>query len=184
MSAPTPVDLADNVRVRIAATASDLEAELDAELGKDGGGSVARVAELRGLVAIWEPATVYGALDLAGAVDRLRPPCLVSVPLGEDVDDDLSPEGGETVQRVVTRLGVVVGVAARNDPGGIKGAAEDDGPLGELLRAARTRLVGWTPARHWEPLAVRRGRLLSLEGGRAFWQDEYTTYGWAVNARS
>ncbi|MDE0662000.1 MAG: hypothetical protein OXI79_20405 [Gammaproteobacteria bacterium] len=157
MSAPTPVDLAANVR--------------------------ARLEDAAWLATAGSP-KVYGALDLAGAAETLRVPCLVSVALGEDVDDDLTPEGSETVQRVRTRIGVVAGVAARNDPGGIKGAAEDDGPLGELLRAVRTRLVGWTPARRWEPLAVRRGRLLSLEGGRAFWQDEYTTFGWAVQARS
>ncbi|MXY18345.1 MAG: hypothetical protein F4187_03950 [Gemmatimonadetes bacterium] len=157
MSAPTPVDLAANVRARLE----------DAEWLETAG-----------------TPKVYGALDLAGAAERLQTPCLVSVALGEDVDDDLTPEGTETVLRVRTRIGVVIGAAARNDPGGIKGAAEDDGPLGTLLRAARTRLVGWTPARRWEPLAVRRGRLLSLEGGRVFWQDEYTTFGWAVQARS
>lgn len=157
MTAPTPVDLAANVR--------------------------ARLEDAAWLATAGAP-KVYGALDLAGAAETLRMPCLVSVALGEDVADDLSPEGTETVQRVVTRLGVVVGVSARNDPGGIKGAAQDDGPLGTLLRAARTRLAGWAPARHWEPLAVRRGRLLSLEGGRVFWQDEYTTFGWAVQARS
>lgn len=157
MSAPTPVDLAANVR--------------------------ARLEDAAWLATAGTP-KVYGALDLAGAAERLQTPCLVSVALGEDVDDDLTPEGTETVQRVRTRIGVVVGAAARNDPGGIKAAAADDGPLGTLLRAARTRLVGWTPARHWEPLAVRRGRLLSLEGGRVFWQDEYSTFGWAVNARS
>ena len=157
MSAPTPVDLAANVRARLE----------DAEWLETAG-----------------TPKVYGALDLAGAAERLQTPCLVSVALGEDHDDDLTPEGTETVLRVRTRIGVVIGAAARNDPGGIKGAAEDDGPLGTLLRAARTRLVGWTPARRWEPLAVRRGRLLSLEGGRVFWQDEYTTFGWAVQARS
>lgn len=183
MTAPTPVDLAANVRARLEAYATELQAELDEQLEDEADRDAARVAELRSLIAAW-PRNIYGALDLAGAAERLQTPCLVSVALGEDVDDDLTPEGTETVLRVRTRIGVVIGAAARNDPGGIKGAAEDDGPLGTLLRAARTRLVGWTPARRWEPLAVRRGRLLSLEGGRVFWQDEYTTFGWAVQARS
>ena len=32
-------------------------------------------------------------------------------------------------------------------------------------------------------LAVRRSRLLDLSGARASWQEDYTTFGWARQAR-
>ena len=121
---------------------------------------------------------IYGALDLA--LPSIRLPGLATVPLGEDTDPDRAPDGTETVQRVFTTLGVVAAIPARNDPDGSK--ARD--PLDDLVQAARTLLIGWVPARRWDPLALRRSRLLLLQDGRVAWQDEYTTYGWRGASRS
>ena len=153
MTTPTPVTLAENVRAHLEAHVADLRAD---------------TPKLK----------VYGALDLARP--SLQLPALATVPLGEDTDADLAPEGSDTVQRVFTTVAVVAAVPARNDPVGSR--ARD--PLDVLVKAARALLVGWVPVRRWDPLALRRSRLLSLEEGRAWWQDEYQTYGWRRAGRS
>ena len=177
MTAPTPIELAGRVRERLIGTDID---ELVLELG-----AADRAAAWRdGWEALGDPPRVHGALDLArDARDGLRLPCLAAAALGENLRDDLAPGGTETVQRVVTSIAVITAVAARNDPGGRKAAA-GDGRLDALVAAVRARLVGWKPARRFEPLTVRRSRLLALEGGRAFWQDEYATRGWTSGART
>lgn len=179
MSAPTPITLAGNARGRLAGT--DIEA-LASELGE-----TPRAAAWRAAWAdLGDPPRVYGSMDLAGAResrDGLSLPCLLVAPLGESLRDDLAPGGSETIQRVVATLAVIAGVPARNDPRGRR-AAEGDGRLDALVAASRAQLVGWVPARRWDPLAIRRSRLLALEGGRAFWQDEYTTFGWASRPRT
>ena len=177
MIAPTPIALADAVRERLLAT--DVAA-LASELGLDADRAAAWSAAWRRL---GEPPRVRGALDLAReAQDGLKLPCLVSAALGEGLRDDLSPTGTGTIQRAATRLAVTVGVPARNDARGAR-AAVGDGALDALVSAVRARLVGWPPARRWDPLTVRSSRLLSLEGGRAWWQDEYETHGWSARPR-
>ncbi|MCY4123518.1 MAG: hypothetical protein OXG72_21630 [Acidobacteria bacterium] len=151
----TPVELADNVRERLAS--------------HDWGTLAPRV---------------IGALEYSQElVDGLRRlPCLAVLPLGDDIDPDLAPEGTATLQHVRTTIGVVIVVASRNDRGASKQAAGDSA-LRRLQTALRARLVGWPPARRWDPLAVRRSRLLDLSGARASWQEDYTTFGWARQAR-
>ena len=153
MTAPTPITLAEHVRAHLEAHVEDLRAD---------------TPKLR----------VYGALDLARP--NIQLPGLAAVPLGEDTDADLAPDSTETVQRVFSSIGVVVGVPAPNDPGG----ARARNPLDVLVRAARVLLVGWVPVRRWDPLALRRSRLLAIDGGRAWWQDDYITYGWRQAGRS
>ncbi len=123
---------------------------------------------------------VYGALDFAGARETLRAPCVAALLLGEDAAENRAPGAGLSAQRLTATLGVVACVPARNDPGGRKAASRDRGAdeLATLVEATRRRLLGWTPRPQWEPLALRRGRLLALEDGRAWWQDEYETAGW------
>ncbi|MXY18021.1 MAG: hypothetical protein F4Y57_13775 [Acidobacteria bacterium] len=149
----TPITLAENVRAYLEEQRRDLRAH---------------TPQLR----------IYGALDLA--LPSVKLPGLATVPLGEDTDPDLAPEGTETVQRVFTTIAVVAAIAAPNDPSGDR--ARD--PLDTLVTATRERLAGWVPARRWDPLALRRSRLLLLADGRVAWQDEYTTYGWRVASRS
>ena len=158
MPAPTPIELADNARARLAA--ADWSALPTAP-------------------------RVVGALEFSAEVaDGLRrTPCLAVLPLGDDVDPDLSPEATSTLQQVRTTIAVVIVAATRNDPGASKQAAAG-GELGALQKAVRGHLVGWPPARHWDPLAVRRSRLLDLAGARVSWQEDYTTSGWAEQARS
>lgn len=177
MSAPTPIALAGNVRAHLLATDIDTLAGELTDTGRTG-------AWRDQWAALGATPRVYGALDLErDGRDGLRLPCLVAAPLGENLRDDLAPAGTETIQRVITSIAVIVGVPARNDPAGGK-AAEGDGRLDALVGATRAQLVGWAPARRFEPLTIRRSRLLALEGGRAFWQDEYTTYGWSARPRT
>ena len=158
---PTPITLADNVRKR-------LEERLPALRDGDEDLGIAGTARLK----------IFGALDLAQPA--MQVPALVAIGLGEDTDPDLAPEGSTTVQRVLSTVGVIAAVPARNDPTGRK--AND--PLDALVVASRAVLVGWVPARRWAPLGLRRSRLLALEEGRAWWQDEYITSGWRGAARS
>ena len=158
MTSPTPITLAENVREYL--------------------GAPDQLAGLRAAHAKLSGLKIYGALDLARPSIQL--PALAAVPLGEDTDADLAPEATDSVQRVFTTIGVVAAVPARNDPLGSK--ARD--PLDDLVMEVRRLLVGWVPARKWDPLALRRSRLLALEDGRAWWQDEYNTYGWRAASRS
>ena len=119
--------------------------------------------------------------------------------LAPDVDEAV-------VQRDTTTVAVICVVSAANDLGGRKGTTEDKlspmleatrsvllgwSPAGEFIgrqvvrRDAATRaLFGPTtaelqaPPARWRPLMLRRGRLVAINdgSGRAWWQDEYTTF--------
>ena len=144
---------------------------------------------------------VYGALDLTSAKPQLQVPCVVVLPLEDRLEEVLSPDLDEAVvQRMTSTVAVVVGVASRNDPGGRKGRAADS--LMARLAGIRASLLGWppdgpfptdppvdepaAPAGTWsivrgrpEPLTWRRGRLVLMAEGKAWWQDEYSTQ-WIV----
>lgn len=148
---------------------------------------------------------IYGALDLAAGKSKLRTPCVVVVPMADTRVEVASPDVDvEVVQRMRTTVAAVVGVGAANDLGGTKGRAADD--LIAKLALVRESLLGWppggpfpihpptdpphspaSPASEWPlqqgrptPLLWDRGRLLTLEDGRAWWQDEYSTT-WLVS---
>ena len=151
MTAATPIEIADAARERLTGIAA-----VGTRLGT--------------------PPKLYGVLDFAAAAASLTTPCLVVMALGEDVEEGLAPESTESIQRVRTTIATVMGLAARNDAGA-KALAKPDGPLQELIREVRDGLVGWVPARRWQPLAIRRSRLVAIEGSRVWWQDDYTTRG-------
>ncbi len=112
---------------------------------------------------------VLGALDFAGAV-KLGPPLAVVVPLSEAAGENRAGWGA-TSQQVILTLGVVVMVAAPNDPGGERARSRD--ALSDTLRAVRAALIGWVPPGFLaQPLTYARGRLLEIEDGRITWQDE------------
>ena len=140
---------------------------------------------------------VYDALDLAQAKPQLQVPCVVVLPLEDRLEEMLSPDLDEAVvQRMTSTVATVVGVASRNDPGGLKGRAANS--LTSRLAGIRASLLGWppggpfpteppvdqpaAPAGTWamvrgrpEPLTWRRGRLVLMAEGKAWWQDEYST---------
>lgn len=118
---------------------------------------------------------VYGALDLAQARPAIRAPGVVALPLADDAAASLASAPSPSVQRVQSTIAVVSVVPAPNDPGGSKGAGD---ALGRLYEAAREVLRGFVPIDRWDGLALRRGRLLALENGRAWWQDEFITAGY------
>ena len=123
---------------------------------------------------------VWSLLSVAGEVlDQVptRQSCVLALALGEDVDEELAPAATPAIARVHTQIAVIVGVPARHGP---RKAAEKSEDIAALVRTTRQRLTGWEPARHWQPLAIRRARLLSLEDGRAWWQDEYQTTSWST----
>jgi len=213
VSAESPIGIAARVRERLRSNdvrklfkgrladdlldliAPDGELDRDALQARFAAGTVdAATRDLVGRVAAWttawhdlgasEDIRIHGALELASATPRTRLPALFAVPLGEDYRDDLLETGGtQTVQQVLTSVAVVSAVPARNDPGG-RTASEGDGTLDALSAVCRARLIGWRPLRGWNPLAVRRSRLVDLADGRAFWQDEFTTSGWARRPRT
>ena len=142
---------------------------------------------------------IYDVLDLAQGRPKLRVPCVAVLPIEDRLDEVLSPDlDEEVVQRMKSRVATVVGVPAPNDLGGTKGRAADE--LMRHLASVRASLLGWAPggpfpihppdlhenpaqpAAGWmlvrgrpEPLVWERGRLLLMEDGRAWWQDEYMT---------
>ena len=147
---------------------------------------------------------VYGVLDLAVGKPKLRVPCVAVLPLQDELEEVVSPDPDvAVVQRMKTTVATVVGVPCPNDLGGTKGKAADE--LVRHLAPVRESLLGWPPggpfpidplgqdvdpptrpllrpAPGWhlmegrpEPLVWRRGRLVLMADGRAWWQDEYST---------
>lgn len=130
----------------------------------------------------------YGLLDFAAARAKLQTPCVAVLPVTDAAEPNEAPDpDGVVVQRVTPTVTVVIGVSAPNDLGGIKGKARDG--LTPLVEASRLALIGWAPGglfprvvepgqrldERWTSLVFRRGRLLAIEQGRAWWQDEYST---------
>ena len=145
------------------------------------------VARLREAVPL-EGCRYYGVLDFASARAKLHAPCFAVLPVADTAEPNLAPDpDGPVFQRVEAVVSVVAGVAAPNDLGGLKGTGRDG--LSPLVAASRAMLMGWapggrfpshvesgaSPAERWTSLVFRRGRLLAIEQGRAWWQDEYST---------
>ena len=152
---------------------------------------------------------VYGSLDLLQAKRSLRTPCAVVVPVADELEQVESHDPDErVVLRMLSTVAVVVGVGAPNDPGGKSGKAA--AAFLRLLAPIRASLLGWppdggrrfpthppaadnpaVPREEWplsqgrtEPLVWTRGRLLLIEDGRAWWQDEYRTRWLVAGARN
>ena len=130
----------------------------------------------------------YGLLDFAAARAKLHTPCFAVMPVTDTAESNEAPDpDGPVFQRVTSTVTVVVGVSAPNDLGGLKGTGRDG--LSPLVAASREMLMGWapggrfpryveagaSPAERWTSLVLARGRLLAIEQGRAWWQDEYAT---------
>ena len=131
----------------------------------------------------------YGVLDFAAARTKLQAPCFAVLPVADTGEPNDAPDpDGPVFQRVESTVTVVTGVNAPNDLGGLKGTGRDG--LSPLVAASRAMLMGWAPGgrfpqhveagasppERWTSLLFRRGRLLAIEQGRAWWQDEYSTY--------
>ena len=130
----------------------------------------------------------YGVLDFAAARSKLQTPCVAVLPVADAAEPSDAPDpDGPVFQRVAATVSVVVGVSAPNDLGGVVGTGRDG--LSPLVAVVRQVLMGWapggrfpqhvevgaSPAARWTALQLARGRLLAVEQGRAWWQDEYLT---------
>lgn len=142
---------------------------------------------LRSVLAL-DDCRYYGLLDFASARAKLQAPCVAVVPVADAAEANEAPDpDGPVFQRVTATVAVICGVKAPNDLGGSKGAGRDG--LTPLVAASRLALMGWapggrfpqhveagaSPAGRWTALTLQRGRLLAIEQGRAWWQDEYAT---------
>ena len=113
---------------------------------------------------------VQGALELAAAIraQSVATPAAFVVPLTDQPGQD-EAFTGQTLQRVRSRLSVVLVVDNKRDATG--GAASDE--LERLRCAVRKALLGWAPPGFDSPLTAGPGNLIDLENGRAWWGDEY-----------
>ena len=119
-------------------------------------------------------ASVLSGLDAAEADVWPKLPAVFVVPLFDDADDTVAPDV-ESIQRFETTFGLAVVVASPNDPYGTTAISE----LATLLGTSRKILSGWKPPGAVEVMTYRRGRLVTIDGGRIEWRDEYSMRWWA-----
>ena len=122
-------------------------------------------------------AEVLGVLDAAAADKPPRAPAAIVAPSALRADEPVSRVVAHAPQRFALTIAVVHIVAAPNDRQGSR--ARDR--LSEALTRSRRALSGWGPPGQREVLALRRGRLLDVAGGRVSWADEYEIAQWTVS---
>lgn len=113
------------------------------------------------------------ALQLGDSTPPRLPAALVFLS-ADDATESVAPTAG-AFQRVTATLAVVHVIDAANTKGNRGGATVD--PLADLVGRTRAVLNGWRPPDRpvvRDTLALRRGRLIAIEDGRALWQDEYS----------
>ena len=114
---------------------------------------------------------VKGALDF-GAIKKnaiIFPAAFVFLAGDSGKDNNLAV--GAFRQEITSDLSVVLAVRAANDRTGEKTSDE----LEELRSLVRAALVGWEPGSGFDPVALKRGRLLGFSNSVAFWEDTYRT---------
>lgn len=114
---------------------------------------------------------VGNAADFASiGRETLKYPAAFVVPLAERGGPS-EFAAGVTAQRREPRVGVILVV---RNVRAAKGAAAlaDIEPLRGLVDA---QLFGWQPTADHEPLLLASGKILSMQNGVLWWQDEYVT---------
>ena len=127
---------------------------------------------------------IIPGLNFGDKSARKTPAMLVYV-AGLDAGESLSPQTG-AYQRATMTVVVFHVVAARNSHGGR--GAKSINPLEVLLDSSRAALNGWRPQSadgqcapaKQDVMTLRRGRLIDIADGRAYWSDEYQT-SWRVS---
>ena len=144
-----------------------------------------------------------GKGETGDPLGALRVPCALVMCTQDTAGPNLvpDPDAGGVLQRVTAAVSVTAAVGALNDPLGTRGVAEDR--LMTLVEGLRAVLLSWPPGGpfaeesphrfeaaadgtrwtpapafgggRWAPLELRRGRLVRLEQGRAWWEDVYET---------
>lgn len=111
---------------------------------------------------------VGGATDYVTAVAAsMATPAAFVVPLGEIPGDSDLDVG--IAQRVTLHIGVVIAVQNMSDRAGA--AALDD--LAPARTAVRQALLAWTSAGFTDPWRMAGGRLLEMDNGVLWWQDDF-----------
>lgn len=116
-------------------------------------------------------AAVGDAADLA-AIKRetMKYPSAYVVPLADKGGpNDL--DTGLVEQRREPRIGVVMVVRNVRATKGATALSDVE----TLRQAIDDALLGWSPEAKYDPMLFASGKLLSMENGVMFWQDEYTT---------
>jgi hypothetical protein len=123
--------------------------------------------------------SIGGVVDLDAAINGVvAVPAAFVMPLSEEATaNDLL---GQTSQRIVSQLGVVLVCSNRRDSTGA--AALND--LHSLQMQVRNLLVGWIPdAATAEPVHLAGSSLMKFDGdGRLWWVERFSiaTYFWSV----
>lgn len=112
---------------------------------------------------------VCGALDFSAIKgSAVKFPAAFIFLQGDSASANNIAVGGHR-QKLTGEIAVVLVLKSANDRSGEKASDE----LEELRSAVRAALVGWEPGNGFEPLSLKRGRLLGFSKGVAFWQDTY-----------
>lgn len=116
-------------------------------------------------------AFVGGAADLASIKrEQMKFPSAFVVPLAERGGGNELATGGIEQSRDA-RIGVVYAVRNIKSNKGAEALSDI-----ELLRVAVDDvLFGWSPTAAHDPMLFSAGKMLSMDNGVMFWQDEYTT---------
>ena len=116
------------------------------------------------------PGTVGDAADLSSARGgTLTFPAAFVIPLAEAAGPN-ALGAGAVEQRRTVRVGVVLAVRNLRARGG-----EALQGIEALRGAVDAALLGWPPADRYDPLLFGSGKLVSMEDGVMWWQDEYLT---------
>jgi hypothetical protein len=116
---------------------------------------------------------IAGAADFASAGMDIKSkgalPAAYVLPLAERAD--ANGLANAVSQRVEVRFGVILAISNLRDALG-KNA---QGDLAGLRTSVFAALLGWQPDADHDPVTFGGGRLLQLQDGLLWWQDEFVT---------
>lgn len=115
---------------------------------------------------------VAGAAEFAvlrTAPPKERQPAAYVIPIADQAGANKLVNGVR--QQVTTRFGVVLALGNLGDARG-----EAASKAIETTRAAvRAVLLGWSPTADDDPITFAQGRMIGINDGVVWWQDEFTT---------
>ncbi len=114
---------------------------------------------------------IAGAADFASAGLNLKGklPAAYVIPLAERAGENSLVSA--VSQRTEARFGVVLAISNLRDARG----QNAQGDLAPLRAAVMAVLLGWQPGPDYDPVVFGSGRLLQLQDGVLWWQDEFVT---------
>lgn len=116
--------------------------------------------------------TVAGAAEFAALKNgppKERQPAAYVIPIADQAGANKLVNGVR--QQVASRFGVVLALGNLGDPRG-----EAASKAIETTRAAvRAALIGWSPTAGDDPVTFAQGRMIGIQDGVVWWQDEFIT---------